>query len=143
MPPDTAEAALLSCCGSPQWARLVAGHRPYPDVAALLAAADEAAYTLAPRDLAEALSRESELPLPAPGSPAAHTALRAAHAAYEARFGHVFVVCLDDVPDDERVDRVLAGIHDRYDNDPEDERAIAADELRRLARGRLLRLASL
>lgn len=74
------------------------------------------------------------------GYGAAHTALRAAHAAYESRFGHTFVICLDDVAPDESLDHLLSGIRSRLGNDPEEERALAADELRRLARGRLARL---
>ncbi|MFD4634294.1 2-oxo-4-hydroxy-4-carboxy-5-ureidoimidazoline decarboxylase [Streptomyces sp. NPDC058284] len=145
--PGAAEAALLSCCGSLRWARRVTAHRPYPDLDALLAASDEAAYDLTPGDLAEALACEPldpEIPyqVAAPATrAAAHTALRAAHAAYESRFGHSFVICLDDVAPGEALDHLLSGIRSRLGNDPEDERAVAADELRRLARSRLTRLA--
>ena len=107
--PGAAEEALLACCGSHRWALRLTLHRPYPDLASLLAAASEASYDLRPSDLAEALADESWMPQPllgmrAPGSHAAHTALRAAHAAYEARFGHVFVVCLDGVDPEETLD---------------------------------------
>jgi 2-oxo-4-hydroxy-4-carboxy--5-ureidoimidazoline (OHCU) decarboxylase len=118
----------------------VADHRPYPDLDALVAAADEAAYDLTPADLAEALAGESLTPLPDGAYSAAHTALSAAHAAYESRFGHVFVICLDDCTPEEALDRVLAGIRGRLANDPEEERVLAAEELRRLARGRIARL---
>ncbi|MEU1147123.1 2-oxo-4-hydroxy-4-carboxy-5-ureidoimidazoline decarboxylase [Streptomyces sp. NPDC005901] len=147
--PAAAEADLLTCCGSRRWARRVAAHRPYPDLDALLAASDEATYDLSPADLAEALACEPSDPLdslaPHRGAghttyTAAHTALRAAHAAYESRFGHSFVICLDDVAPDEALDQLLSGIRSRLGNDPEDERAVAADELRRLTRGRLARL---
>nr|WP_030382846.1 MULTISPECIES: 2-oxo-4-hydroxy-4-carboxy-5-ureidoimidazoline decarboxylase [unclassified Streptomyces] len=140
VPADEAERALLTCCRSLRWARRIAAHRPYPDLPALLAAADEAAYDLAPADLAEALAGESLTLLPDGAYSAAQTALSAAHAAYESRFGHVFVICLDDVAPDEAADQVLAGIRSRWNNDPEDERVAAAEELRRLARGRLARL---
>jgi 2-oxo-4-hydroxy-4-carboxy--5-ureidoimidazoline (OHCU) decarboxylase len=69
---------------------------------------------------------------------AAHTALSAAHAAYEAKFGHAFVICVDNLPPNEALDQVLAGIRSRLANDPEEERVVAAEELRRLAKGRLL-----
>ncbi|MEV0255879.1 2-oxo-4-hydroxy-4-carboxy-5-ureidoimidazoline decarboxylase [Streptomyces sp. NPDC050732] len=152
--PTAAEATLLSCCGSRRWARRVAAHRPYPDVDALLAASDEAAYDLSHADLVEALACEPLGPavprrsvprrsVPPATSAAAHTALRAAHAAYESRFGHTFVICLDDIAPDEALDHLLAGIRSRLGNDPEDERALAAEEMRRLARGRLARLARL
>ncbi|TRO62836.1 2-oxo-4-hydroxy-4-carboxy-5-ureidoimidazoline decarboxylase [Streptomyces sp. IB201691-2A2] len=139
MPADEAERALLVCCGSHHWARRVAAHRPYPDLDALLAAADEAAYDLTPGDLAEALACESLTLLPEGAYSAAHTALSAAHAAYESRFGHVFVICLDDTTPEESLDQVLAGIRSRLTNDPDEERIQTAEELRRLARGRLTR----
>jgi 2-oxo-4-hydroxy-4-carboxy--5-ureidoimidazoline (OHCU) decarboxylase len=139
-PVGDAERALLTCCRSLRWARRVAEHRPYPDLPALLAAADEAAYDLSPADVAEALAGETLTVLPDGAYSVAHTALSAAHAAYESRFGHVFVICLDDAPADEALDRVLTGIRSRLTNDPEEERLLAAEELRRLARGRLTRV---
>ncbi|MDF3298272.1 2-oxo-4-hydroxy-4-carboxy-5-ureidoimidazoline decarboxylase [Streptomyces sp. K1PA1] len=134
-----AHDTLLACLRSPRWAGRVADHRPYPDLDSLLAAADEAAYDLRPGDLTEALAGESLPALPEPAYSAAHTALGAAHAAYESRFGHVFVICLDEVPADEALDRLLGAIRSRLAHDPEEERVVAAEELRRLARGRLVR----
>ncbi|MER6124428.1 2-oxo-4-hydroxy-4-carboxy-5-ureidoimidazoline decarboxylase [Streptomyces sp. NPDC001795] len=140
LPADDARRALLSCCHSLSWVRRIAEHRPYPDLDSLLAAADEAAYDLTPADLAEALAGESLTLLPDGAYSAAHTALSAAHAAYESRFGHVFVICLDEVAPEEAADQVLAAIRSRLTNDREEERLLAAEELRRLARGRLTRL---
>ncbi|MGW1889524.1 2-oxo-4-hydroxy-4-carboxy-5-ureidoimidazoline decarboxylase [Streptomyces sp. NPDC002004] len=140
-PEPQAHHALLGCCASHRWAERLIAHRPYPNLDALLAAADEAAYDLAPGDLTEALALEA--PAAPPGvarSDAARTALDAAHAAYESRFGHVFVICLDDCTQGEALDRVLDGIRSRLNNDREDERVMAAEELRRLARGRITRL---
>ncbi|MFB7245265.1 2-oxo-4-hydroxy-4-carboxy-5-ureidoimidazoline decarboxylase [Streptomyces populi] len=139
-PAEEVTRALLTCCRSPRWVRRLADHRPYPDLGALLAAADEASYDLTPADLAEALAGESLTPLPDGAYSAAHTALSAAHAAYESRFGHVFVICLDEFTPGEALDQVLVGIRSRLANDPEEERVVTADELRRLARGRLVRL---
>lgn len=139
-PADDIRRALLACCRSLRWAHRVAEHRPYPDLDSLLAAADEASYDLTPADLAEALAGESLTALPDGGYSAAHTALSAAHAAYEAKFGHVFIICLDDWTPEELLDQVLAGIRSRLANDPEEERLVTAEELRRLARGRLTRL---
>jgi 2-oxo-4-hydroxy-4-carboxy-5-ureidoimidazoline decarboxylase len=103
-----------------------------------VAASDEAAYDLTPDDLTEALAAESLPPLPDDAYEAAHMALSAAHAAYEARFGHLFVICLDGVPEDEALDFALENIRSRLTNDPEDERGVAAEQLRRLARERLV-----
>lgn len=156
-PAAEAAALLLRCCGSRRWAARVAGCRPYPDVDALLAACDEASYDMAPEDLAEALAAESAQHPPAGGQGggeggrgstargrrgvvAAHTALHAAHAAYESRFGHAFLICLDGCQPGQWLDVTLAGVRARLGNDAEEERVVAADELRRTARGRLARL---
>ncbi|EST31577.1 2-oxo-4-hydroxy-4-carboxy-5-ureidoimidazoline decarboxylase [Streptomyces roseochromogenus] len=136
-PADEARALLLHCLHSLRWSRRIAHHRPYPDLESLLAAADEAAYDLSPSDLSEALAGESLPELPEGTYSVAHTALSAAHAAYEARFGHAFVIYLGDVPPDEAIDHILGAIRSRLTNDPEEERVIAAEELRRLARSRL------
>lgn len=53
----------------------------------------------------------------------------------------MFVICLDGFPPGEALDQVLAGIRSRLTNDPEEERVTTTEELRRLARGRLSRLA--
>ncbi|QGV78930.1 2-oxo-4-hydroxy-4-carboxy-5-ureidoimidazoline decarboxylase [Streptomyces ficellus] len=139
-PAGAAEAALLACCGSRGWARRVAAHRPYPTLDALLAAADEAGYDLHGEDLDEALADETSADLP-PGTPAAaHTAWEAAQSQYESRFHHAFVICLDGHRPAEQLNQALSAIHTRMSHPPEKERAIAADELRRLARARLSRL---
>ncbi|WP_425577980.1 2-oxo-4-hydroxy-4-carboxy-5-ureidoimidazoline decarboxylase [Streptomyces glaucus] len=138
-PAEEARRVLLTCLHSRAWADRVTAHRPYPDLDTLLAAADEAAYDLAAADLAQALAAESLPRLPAGTYSAAHTALSAANAAYEARFGHVFVICLDGLAGDEVLNHLLAAIRSRLANDPEEERAVTAEELRRLARGRLAR----
>ncbi|GAA0586336.1 2-oxo-4-hydroxy-4-carboxy-5-ureidoimidazoline decarboxylase [Streptomyces crystallinus] len=135
-----AEAALLDCCASLRWAERVTAHRPYPDLDALLAAADEASYDLSPEDLTEALAEERSPGLDATAPQAAHTALRAAHAAYESRFGHAFVICLTGRRPTEHLNEMLGGIRVRMTNEQDEERAIAADELRRLARARLASL---
>lgn len=132
-----AEALLLDCCGSHRWARRVAAHRPYPDLGALLAGCDEAGYDLTPGDVHEALAHERSAGL-APGAPpAAQTALAAAHAAYESRFGHAFVICLDAHRPEEWLDQVLAGIRRRLAHEPDEERSVSAEELRALARSRV------
>ncbi|WP_229875500.1 2-oxo-4-hydroxy-4-carboxy-5-ureidoimidazoline decarboxylase [Streptomyces griseoloalbus] len=136
-PAQDAERALLACLHSLRWALRMAGHRPYPDPASLLAASDEAAYDLSPEELAQALAAETLPALPEGTYSAAHTALNAAHAAYETKFGHAFVICLDGVPPEETLDRILEDIRSRLANDPDEERVVAAEELRRLARERL------
>nr|WSW71410.1 2-oxo-4-hydroxy-4-carboxy-5-ureidoimidazoline decarboxylase [Streptomyces sp. NBC_00995] len=141
-PATEAESCLLRCFGSRRWAKRLAEHRPYPDLDALLAAADEACYDLSPADRAEALAAETAPGLHPDAPRSAHLALAAAHAAYECRFGHAFVICLDDFGPAEHPDQLLAGIRARLGHDPEQERVVTADEMRRLARGRIIELVS-
>ncbi|MEV6119083.1 2-oxo-4-hydroxy-4-carboxy-5-ureidoimidazoline decarboxylase [Streptomyces sp. NPDC052077] len=136
-PADEAVRTLLACLSSLRWAHRLALHRPYPDLSSLLAASDEAAYDLSPADLTEALAAEALPALPRDTYAAADTALRAGTAAYESRFGHAFVICLDGLSTGEALNHALTGIRSRLANDPDEERPVAAEELRRLARGRL------
>ncbi|MDJ0382854.1 2-oxo-4-hydroxy-4-carboxy-5-ureidoimidazoline decarboxylase [Streptomyces sp. G-G2] len=137
---ESAQEALLRCCGSHRWAQRVAEHRPYPDLDALLAAADEASYDLRHADLAEALTGEFSAGLAHDAPYAAHLALGAAHAEYERKFGHAFVICLDGHPAEEHAHQVLAAIRRRMAHEVDEERATSADELRRVARSRLAQL---
>jgi len=139
-PAADARRLLLSCLRSHRWAERVAAHRPYPDIDSLLAASDEAAYDLTHADLSEALADEALPTLPDDSYSAAHTAMSAAHAAYESRFGHAFVIYLGETSPTECLDHILEGIRSRLANDPEEERVVAAEELRRLAKGRLVDL---
>ncbi|MCZ1017640.1 2-oxo-4-hydroxy-4-carboxy-5-ureidoimidazoline decarboxylase [Streptomyces albulus] len=146
LPHHQAVVTLLTCCGCLRWAERLADHRPYPDPESLLAAGDEASYDLTSAEQVEALAQEAPAPLPparpGPGTLAAHTALRAAHAAYELRFRHAFVICLDGYRADELMDQTLHAIRTRLAHEPGEERSVAAEELRRLARARLARLAA-
>jgi 2-oxo-4-hydroxy-4-carboxy--5-ureidoimidazoline (OHCU) decarboxylase len=136
-PADSVRRTLLTCLHSHRWANRITAHRPYPDLDSLLAAADEAAYDLTPGDMAEALAAESLPELPQGTYEAAHTALNAAYAAYEAKFGHVFVIYVNGASPDEVLNHVLTAIRSRLANDPEDERLVVAEELRHLAKARL------
>ncbi|MFD8147579.1 2-oxo-4-hydroxy-4-carboxy-5-ureidoimidazoline decarboxylase [Streptomyces sp. NPDC059708] len=138
LPPEQARTALLHCCGSGRWAQRVADHRPYPDTASLLAAGDEAAYDMSQGDLTEALARESSAELGHGAPYAALVALDAARAEYERTFGHAFVVCLDGHPPEEQISQLLAAIRRRMGHEIDEERSISADELRMVARSRLL-----
>jgi 2-oxo-4-hydroxy-4-carboxy-5-ureidoimidazoline decarboxylase len=132
----------------------VAAGRPYPDLVALRAAADAASRALTWADVAQALAAHPRIGhRPAgPGREAAWSrreqagvagadaAARAARAAanreYEARFGHLFLVCASGRSDAE----LLAAARARLANDETTERAVVADELRRIAALRLDRL---
>jgi 2-oxo-4-hydroxy-4-carboxy-5-ureidoimidazoline decarboxylase len=144
-----AEAALLSCCTSPEWARRVAGARPYgsPDdllvrADAVLAELDEAQVDLAlaghPRigeRPAHAASVREQAGV-ADASDEVRAALAEGNRAYEARFGHVYLVCADG----RLAEDLLAVLRSRLGNDPATERAVLRAELAKINRIRLRRM---
>jgi 2-oxo-4-hydroxy-4-carboxy-5-ureidoimidazoline decarboxylase len=149
LPGADAQAALLGCCASPEWARRVAAARPYGVLDALLARADAELDGLDEAQVDLALAghpRIGERPVHASsvreqsGMAAAPDAVKAALAAgnreYEARFGHVYLVCADGRPAAE----LLAVLRARLDNDPVTERAVLRAELAKINRIRLGRM---
>ena len=111
---DAARAELLRCCGCARWADAVLAARPYRDKAALLAASDAAwsgtgeaewreAFSHHPRIGGKDALREKfaatrawakgEQSGAAAASDAVLDALAAGNAAYEKKFGHIFIVC--------------------------------------------------
>jgi 2-oxo-4-hydroxy-4-carboxy-5-ureidoimidazoline decarboxylase len=154
LPAEQAERELLACCAAPAWARAVAAGRPYPDLAAALAAADTATARLSWDGIAEALaahprigdrpsgtnreaawSRREQSGMDTAGEETA-AALVAANQAYEERFGHVFLIFASGRTPDE----MLAAARARLGNDPATERDVVREELRKIARLRLERL---
>ena len=151
--PAVAGAELAACLDAPAWVEVVLAGRPYVSADALLAAADAAALALAPEEVLAALhahprigetptgdaaaarsSRREQAALATDETTAA--ALLAQNAAYEARFGHVFLVRAAG----RSAHEVLALLEERLGNDPATEVAVAGDQLREIA---LLRLRAL
>jgi 2-oxo-4-hydroxy-4-carboxy-5-ureidoimidazoline decarboxylase len=148
LPYDEAAGVLLGCCAAPGWARRVAAGRPYATVADLLAAADAAWAAREPGDLDAAmaghprigerrLSGWSQAEQSGVGSDAETLQeLREANAAYEDRFGHVFLICATGRGPVE----ILAELHRRMANDPDTERDVAAAEIGKINEIRLRKL---
>ena len=146
-----ATAALRPCCASTRWvSQLVAG-RPYRTPDKLLATSDAAIAALTWPDIEEALaahprigdratgagqeaawSRQEQSGTSAAG-PGAQAALRSANAAYEERFGHVFLICATGL----RTSDMLIALHERMGNDPATEREVVRGELGKIAALRL------
>ena len=136
---------LLGCLSVPRWADDVLAGQPYDDRNALIAAADAAARELTDEELDQALSghprigerggaqsrREQSGVDPTVGDTAAR--LAAGNAAYEARFGRVFLIRAAGRDAEE----ILSQLERRLKNDDETERAETVDNLRQIA---LLRL---
>jgi 2-oxo-4-hydroxy-4-carboxy-5-ureidoimidazoline decarboxylase len=151
LPPEEAEGRLLACFASQKWARQVAVGRPYPDLPALLDAAERAWAELAPADWDEALRGHPRIGERGGSSPAAsereQQVVRAASAGvleqlaeenrrYEERFGHVFLIAAAG----KGAAEILAALRRRMGNDPLTEAQVAAAEHRKIARTRLERM---
>ena len=92
-----------------------------------------------PRIGERGLSAQSRQEQAAVGSDAGTIqALRDANAAYEDRFGHVFLICATGRGPDE----ILADLRRRMAHDPDAEREVAAAEIGKINALRLRRLAA-
>lgn len=155
LPPEEAEAALLSCCGSSEWARRMAASRPFESATGLTEAADRIWRGLSKADWLEAFAAHPKIGSSAAvghgkargwsreeqrgtqgALPETLASLAEANRDYEARFGHIFIVCASGRSADEML--VLA--RQRLGNDPETELSLAADEQRKITRLRLEKL---
>jgi 2-oxo-4-hydroxy-4-carboxy-5-ureidoimidazoline decarboxylase len=154
LPPRDFEELLLRCCAAPGWARQVTAGRPYASLADLLAAADAAWAARDPGDLDAAMAghprigerrlsgwsaQEQAGTQAGVGADAGVvTALADGNAAYEQRFGHVFLICATGRGPAE----ILAELNRRMSHDPAAEREVAAAEIGKINELRLRKLAT-
>jgi len=148
LPDGEAVEVLLGCCSAPGWAQRVAARRPFGSVDDLLAAAGAAWAAREPGELEAAMaghprigelsrSAQSRQEQSGVGSDAGTVqALRAANAAYEERFGHVFLICATGRGPDE----ILAELRRRMAHDPATELEVAAAEIGKINALRLRKL---
>ena len=160
VPAGEAAAALLRCCGSTRWVARVLERRPFASLAELHGVAEEAWSGLDRADYLEAFAQHPRLgadparlaerfaPRGDPGwsaqeqsavaraDEATLEALRARNAAYEARFGFVFLVCATG----KGAGEVLDLLEQRIGNDPSTELVVAAGEQAKITRLRLEKL---
>jgi 2-oxo-4-hydroxy-4-carboxy-5-ureidoimidazoline decarboxylase len=149
LPAEQARDALLACCRAGRWAGQVTAGRPYPSLAALQAAAADA---LTGDDVAEALaghprigqapaaghsswSRSEQSGVAAAGDQV-RDELAAGNQAYEARFGHIYLVCATG----RSAPELLGILRARLANDPGTERGVVRDELIKINDLRLAKL---
>lgn len=157
LPADEARIAFLSCCGSIRWAEAMAAGRPYADPASLLLAADRAWAGTRAGDWLEAFRHHprigdrkalearfagtrswsaGEQGGVATADASVLDALAEGNQAYEARFGHVFLVCASGKAAGEMLDLLRRRLH----NAPEAELQVAAAEQAKITRLRLEKL---
>lgn len=145
------EPTLLACCRSTVWAREVLAGRPYASVGDVVDAGDTALKGLTEGDIDEVLAAHPRIGDAAEDEQSRReqagangadrrllTALEEGNRAYEARFGHVYLVCATD----KSAEQLLDQLRKRLDNDPATERAVLRQELAKISRLRLERLLS-
>lgn len=154
-----AEAELLACCGSSAWAAQMALLRPFGEMGRALEAADAIWASLGKDDWLEAFrahprigearaekeqsvlakqwSHEEQASSGPPAGEVA-TALAAGNRAYDARFGHIYIVCATGKTPSE----MLGILNERLGNDAAKELGVAAEEQRKITRIRLEKLFS-
>jgi len=154
LPDDRARAELLAVCSSPVWADQMLAGRPYDSVDAVMERADKALAELGEADLDAALaghprigeragadhdgkgwSRQEQSAVDG-SAPDVRRALAEGNAAYERRFGQVYLVNATG----KSADEMLAILNRRLGNDPVTERAVVRDELAKINRIRLTKL---
>jgi len=147
---ETARDAVLRCCSAPSWADAVTKGRPYRSLDDLLNTSDEAMSDLTEDDIEQAIAGHPRIGDNAAGgswsrqeqsgtqsaSDAVRAELASGNAAYEERFGRVFLICATGLS----AEQLLARLHARLGNDAETERAVVREELRKINRLRLEKL---
>ena len=147
---DDLDARLVEICTSPTWAKLVRSARPWADDDAVRDANATAMAELGPADLADAMAGHARIGEPKAGDATSqreqsgvHDAddalldeLQQANADYEARFGHVFLICATG----RTADTMLEALRTRMGNDAGTERETVRGELRKINDIRIDRL---
>jgi len=154
---ETVRAEFARCCGPSRWISNMIEHRPFSNAASLFAVADEIWRDLSIDDWKEAFSHhpkigdinalrdrftstrtwaEGEQAEANTASEQTLLALADGNAAYEQKFGFIFIVCATG----KTADEILSLLKQRLRNDPTDEIHVAAEEQRKITRLRLEKL---
>ena len=152
LPAAAARDGLSGCCGARRWVDAMLAARPFASDRALFETAEQAWWTLSGGDWLEAFAQHprigerdkgdararSEQAGTAAAAAATRRALAAGNRTYEARFGHVFLVCATG----RSADDMLHELERRLGNSPAVELRIAAQEQAKITRLRLEKLVS-
>lgn len=157
VPPDEARALLRACGGSSRWVERMIERRPFGSEEAMLSAARDEWFALEPADWREAFAAHPKIgdrdglrsrvaetrhlaareQAGVDGAPEdVLSALAAGNAAYEKKFGYIFIICASGLT----AEQMLAMMRDRLENDPATELHVAADEQAKITQLRLKRL---
>jgi len=139
------EAALLTCCGSREWAKRMAQLQPFAAAEQMLEAADRVWSELSPADWLEAFSAHPRIGEKGDAVASAEQAgvrgaaldtmarLRDGNRAYEQRFGYIYIVCASG----KTATEMLEILESRLRNDKETELHVAAEQQRQITRLRI------
>jgi OHCU decarboxylase len=150
-PADRLRPALAACCDVPEWVDGILAKRPYGDVAALTAVADQSLRELDDDEVDRALQAHPRIGDRAQGvsteaswsrkeqsgvgdDPGARRELAEGNRQYEERFGRVFLICATGLSAQD----MLTNLRERLMHDNVTEAKVVHEELRKIA---LLRLA--
>lgn len=150
LPEREAVELLLACAHVERWAREIAAARPFGSMAELRAAPERFANPWTEAEIDSALHRHPRIGERARGDDAdarmsraeqarlgidaeVQRRLDAGNAAYEEKFGFVFLIRAAGRSSEE----ILEALDERMTNTPETERLIAAEQLRQIAALRL------
>ena len=153
-PDSDARELLRVCCGAPAWIERMLAARPFTSREEALNAARAIWFALSPDEWREAFahhprigdvdSLQRKFAASAPLSEREQSAVSVAQSevlqsllegnrAYEARFGHIFIVCATG----KSADEMLALLKARLSNEPGEELRIAAEEHAKICELRL------
>jgi 2-oxo-4-hydroxy-4-carboxy-5-ureidoimidazoline decarboxylase len=156
-PPEEVRALLRACCGSSRWVERMIARRPFGSEAPMLSAARDEWFALGPADWMEAFAAHPKIgdrdalrsrfvetrhlaareQAGVDGAPEdVLSALSAGNAAYEKKFGYIFIVCATGLTAAQMLER----LHDRLANDPVTELRVAAEEQAKITELRLKKM---
>jgi 2-oxo-4-hydroxy-4-carboxy-5-ureidoimidazoline decarboxylase len=148
IPTAEARALLGTCLDIERWVLEVDAGRPYPHWESLQDRASTNTEAITWDEVASALARHPRIGERATGEPgdvalsaseqsgvvSSDAAARAAgNAAYEARFGYIYLICATGLSGEQ----MLAALRERVTHDDAAERLVVMDELRKIAALRL------
>jgi 2-oxo-4-hydroxy-4-carboxy-5-ureidoimidazoline decarboxylase len=154
---DEAKVTFLKCCGSENWAAAMVNARPFANDQDLLNKAEQAFSQMSKTDWLDAFAAhpkigdidslrqkygntkdwaQNEQAGVSGTSSRVLEHLASGNAAYEERFGYIFIVCATG----KSAEEMLAILNGRINNEAESEFAIAAEEQKKITRIRLEKL---
>lgn len=145
-PADEAAELVRACADVERWVEAIVAGRPYASVEDVISTAEQRANPWTDSEVDSALARHPRIGERAQGERAdaqmsrreqsgvagdadTQTRLAAGNAAYEAKFGHVFLIRAAG----RSAEEILTALQQRLTHTPDQERRIAAEQLREIA----------